>query len=74
MLIKGFEEEILTLLHRIKVMKGQDSQVFNRRKNNFVLSHSKRVLKKLEWSMNYNRSYLMGGRGREGWAISSSDK
>ena len=55
MLIEGFEEEILTLLHRIKVMKGQDSQVFNRRKNNFVLSHSKRVLKKLEWSMNYNR-------------------
>ena len=45
MLIEGFEEEILTLLHRIKVMKGQDSQVFNRRKNNFVLSHSKRAKK-----------------------------
>lgn len=60
--IEGFEEEILTLLNKIKKRKGQEGQALSKRTSKFVSSHFERELKKLEWFVKYQGIKLKGER------------
>ena len=51
--IEGFEEEILTLLNKIKKRKGREGQALSKRTSKFVSSYFERELKKLEWFVKY---------------------
>lgn len=68
---QGFEDEILALLDKIKARKNQGDRKHSKRKNKSSSSRSKRELKKLKWSVNYKRSDIEGGKGRECWVLST---
>ena len=61
MATKGFEEEILTLLNKIRTRKGQEGQAFSKRSKS-AFSHFERELKKLECLVKYEGTKSEGER------------
>ena len=61
----------MALLDKIKARKNQGDRKHSKRKTKSSSSRSKRELKKIKWSVNYKRSDIEGGKGRECWVLST---